>query len=329
MTDFEEQARDERIQRPDHYSRSETAKRSRGGAFGWFGRTIAILLILGGIFFFLMVASIAGMVGRLGEPTQTGPYLAQLDVNGPIYESETLLGILADLREDKECKGVLLRVESPGGAVGSSQEIYASLNALKEQGIPLVVSLGNVAASGGYYVALAGEKIFANPGTVTGSIGVIFQFPEVEKLMEKAGVSLQTVKSGALKDVGNPARKATPEELQYLQTVIDDTYDQFLGDVSTARGIAMDSLRAQADGRIFTGRQALAVGLVDTLGGLDDAKAWLITRAKVATDTRWTREPRPRSRLDELLYPEAGSGLAGLLTGFRNRFNPGTFFLWP
>lgn len=329
MTDFEEQVRDERIQRPEHYSRSETAKHSRGGAFGWFGRTIAILLILGGIFFFLMVASIAGMVGRLGEPMQTGPYLVQLDVNGPIYESETLLGILADLRNDRECKGVLLRVESPGGAVGSSQEIYTSLNALKEQGIPLVVSLGNVAASGGYYVALAGEKIFANPGTVTGSIGVIFQFPEVEKLMEKAGVSLQTVKSGALKDVGNPARKATPEELQYLQTVIDDTYDQFLGDVSTARGIAVDSLRAQADGRIFTGRQALAVGLVDTLGGLDDAKAWLIARADVPTDTRWTREPRPRSRLDELLYPEAGSGLAGLLTGFRNRFNPGTFFLWP
>jgi protease-4 len=329
MTDFEEHAREDRIQRPDHYVRSEPFRRSRGGPFGWFGRTVAILLILGGIFFFLMVASIAGMVGRLGQPTQTGPYLVQLDVNGPIYESETLLGILADLREDKECKGVLLRVEYPGGAVGSSQEIYASLNALKEQGIPLVVSLGNVAASGGYYVALAGEKIFANPGTVTGSIGVIFQFPEVEKLMEKAGVSLQTVKSGALKDVGNPARKATPEELQYLQTVIDDTYDQFLGDVSTARGIAVDSLRAQADGRIFTGRQALAVGLVDTLGGLDEAKAWVIARADVPTDTRWTREPRPRSRLDELLYPEAGSGLAGLLTGFRNRFNPGTFFLWP
>jgi protease IV len=332
MTEFDDISRDERFQRPDRTSRTEPSRpfrQSRGGAFGWFGRTVVVLLILGGIFFFLMLASIAGMIGRLGQPTQTGPYLVQLDVNGPIYESETLLGILADLREDKECKGVLLRVESPGGAVGSSQEIYASLNTLKEQGIPLVVSLGNVAASGGYYVALAGEKIFANPGTVTGSIGVIFQFPEVEKLMEKAGVSLQTVKSGALKDVGNPARKATPEELQYLQTVIDDTYEQFLGDVSAARGIAVDSLRAQADGRIFTGRQALAVGLVDTLGGLDDAKTWLITRAKVAKDTRWTREPRPRSRLDELLYPEAGSGLAGLLTGFRNRFNPGTFFLWP
>jgi protease-4 len=326
MSDLDARIHDDRFEQPDG---RRAPLRARGGGVGWFGRTVLLLLIVGGIFFFVMIASIAGMIGRIGQPAQTGPYLVQLDVNGPIYESETMLGILRELREDKECKGVLLRVESPGGAVGSSQEILAGLNALKAQGVPVVVSLGNVAASGGYYVALAGEKIFANPGTVTGSIGVIFQFPEVEKLMEKAGVSLQTVKSGALKDVGNPARKATAEELQYLQTVIDDTYEQFLGDVSAARDIPVDSLRRNADGRIFTGRQALGVGLVDTLGGLDDAKAWLIARAKVAQDIRWTREPRPRSRLDELLYPEAGSGLAGLITGFRNRFNPGTFFMWP
>lgn len=296
---------------------------------GWFGRSVVLLLILAGIVFFLMIASIAGMIGRLSSPSETGPHLLQLDVTGPIYESETLLALLRDVRDDEDCKGVLLRVESPGGAVGSSQEIHASLNALKAQGIPLVVSLGNVAASGGYYVALAGEKIFANPGTVTGSIGVIFQFPEVEKLLEKAGVSLQTVKSGALKDVGNPARKATPEELVYLQTVIDDTYDQFLSDVAAARGIAPDSLRAHADGRIFTGRQALAAGLVDTLGGLDDARAWLIERAGVSGDIRWTREPRPRSRLEDFLYPDAAANLTGFLNGLRNRLNPGTFFLWP
>lgn len=301
----------------------------RPGVMGWFGRIVLVLLILGGIFFFLMISSIAGMIGRLSEPPKTGPHLLQLDITGPIYESESILAIIREVRENEECKGVLLRVESPGGAVGSSQEIHASLTALKEHGIPVVVSLGNVAASGGYYVALAGERIFANPGTVTGSIGVIFQFPEIERLLDKAGVSLQTVKSGALKDLGNPARKASPEEMAYLQTVIDDTYDQFLTDVSIARGIAPDSLRTHADGRIFTGRQALAAGLVDTLGGLDDARAWLIARADVAEDILWTREPRPRSRLDELLYPEAGEGLSGFISGIRRRMNPGTFFLWP
>lgn len=301
----------------------------RPGALGWFGRVVLILLILGGIFFFLMVSSIAGMLGRFSAPVPTGPYLLQLDVTGPIYESESILDILRRVRDDEDCKGILLRVESPGGAVGSSQELHASLKALRESDMPLAVSLGNVAASGGYYVALAGERIFANPGTVTGSIGVIFQFPEVERLLDKAGVSLQTVKSGDLKDVGNPARKATPQEMAYLQTVIDDTHEQFLEDVSAGRGISVDSLRAQADGRIFTGRQALAAGLVDTLGGLDDARAWLIARADVADDIRWTREPRPRSRLEELLYPEAGEGLGGFLNGLRRRLNPGTFFLWP
>jgi protease-4 len=240
-----------------------------------------------------------------------------------------MLTILERLRKDDKCRGVLLRVESPGGAVGSSQEIYASLKALRAQGIPLAVSFGNIAASGGYYVALAGERIFANPGSLTGSIGVIFQFPEIEKLMEKAGVSLQTVKSGALKDVGNPARKATPEEMRYLQNVIDDTYDQFLGDVAVARGIDPDSLRHLADGRVYTGRQALAAGLVDTLGGLDEARAWLIARAGVPVNITWTREPRPRSRFEEFMSPEAGGGLGNWLIGMRNRLNPGTFFLWP
>src|SRR5690606_30284723 len=129
---------------------------------------------------------------------------------------------------------------------------------LRDADIPLAVSFGNIAASGGYYVSLAGERIFANPGTLTGSIGVIFQFPEAERLLDKAGVSLQTVKSGALKDVGSPARKPTPEELGYLQNVIDDTYEKFLADVAAARGIAPDSLRTIADGRVMTGRQALA-----------------------------------------------------------------------
>jgi protease-4 len=303
--------------------------------FSLFGKTVLVLILLVGILFFLMVASIAGMVGRIGdgiEGTTSGPHLVMLKVEGPIYNSEPLLEILQRLREDKECKGVLLRVESPGGAVGSSQEIFQSLKALRAQGIPLAVSFGNIAASGGYYISLAGEKIFANPGTLTGSIGVIFQFPEVEKLLEKAGVSLQTVKSGALKDVGNPARKATPEEIQYLQHVIDDTYAQFLADVSAARGISEDTLKTLADGRVFTGRQAYAAGLVDTLGGLDAARAWLIARAEVPQDIRWTVEPKPRSRLEEFLAPEAASALPGLnqwISGLRNRLNPGTFFLWP
>ncbi len=312
--------------------------------FSLFGKTLLVLLLAAVAGFCLMVASVFGLIRHMSRDAftePTGPHLVLLKVEGPIYNSEPVLEILDHLREDNQCKGVLLRVESPGGAVGSSQEIFGSLKALRAQGIPLAVSFGNIAASGGYYISLAGEKIFANPGTLTGSIGVIFQFPEIEQLLDKVGVSLQTVKSGALKDVGNPARKATPEELVYLQHVIDDTYAQFLADVSAARGIPVDSLKLLADGRVFTGRQAYAAGLVDTLGGLDEARAWLIARAKVSKDIEWTTEPEPRSPLDEFLSPESRSGFGGIkggtglnelnrwIGGLRNRLNPGTFFLWP
>jgi protease-4 len=311
---------------------SETAREPGRSRLSGFAKTLIILAVLAVLLFFLMVAAVAGMIGRVSPDDDSGPHLVQLNVEGPIYDAEPVLAILERLRKDEQCKGVLLRVESPGGAVGSSQEIYASLSALRARGVPLAVSFGNIAASGGYYIALAGERIFANPGSLTGSIGVIFQFPEVEKLMEKAGVSLQTVKSGALKDVGNPARKATPEEILYLQNVIDDTYDQFVGDVARARGLDRDSLRRLADGRVFTGRQALAAGLVDTLGGLEDARAWLVARAGVDEDIDWKREPRPRSRLDEFLSPEANTpmgGIGGWLSGMRHRLNPGAFYMWP
>jgi protease-4 len=178
-------------------------------------------------------------------------------------------------------------------------------------------------------VALAGETIYANPGTLTGSIGVIFQFPEAEKLLQKVGVSLQTVKSGALKDVGNPGRKPTAGELKYLQYVIDDTYSQFLSDVAESRHIKVETLRPLADGRVLTGRQAQKAGLVDSLGGLDEAKRFLIARTQVGEDVAWDEEPKPQSRLQALLDPESQtSSLARWMTGLRERLSPGAFFLW-
>jgi protease-4 len=293
-----------------------------------FAKTLIVLLIVAGIAFFGMVAAVAGLVGRVSEETET-PHLVLLKIEGPIFDSEPWLTLIDRISEDETCRGVLVRIESPGGAVASSQELYNALRRLREQDVPVVVSLGNVAASGGYYAALAGEKIFSNPGTLTGSIGVIFQFPEVGELLDKAGISLQTVKSGALKDVGNPARKATESELAYLQHVIDDTYAQFVEDVARSRGLDADSLRPIADGRVFTGRQALAAGLVDTLGGLNEAKDYLVWRSESEHDIPWTIEPRPRSPVERFFDPEAESELSELVSGVRERFSPGAFFLWP
>lgn len=293
-----------------------------------FAKTLIVLLLVAGIAFFAMVAGIVGLIARTSEESEK-PHLVLLKIEGPIFDSEPWLSLIDRIADDETCRGVLVRIESPGGAVASSQELYHALKRLREKDMPVVVSLGNIAASGGYYAALAGEKIFSNPGTLTGSIGVIFQFPEVGELLDKAGISLQTVKSGALKDVGNPARKATAGELAYLQHVIDDTYAQFVEDVAASRGLALDTLRPLADGRVFTGRQALAAGLVDTLGGLNEAKDYLVARSASAEDVPWTIEPRPRSRVERLLDPEAKSELSELVSGVRERFSPGAFFLWP
>ncbi len=297
-----------------------------------FSKVLILLAIVAVLVFFSMVKSIAEMVGRLsdGEPVAKKDHLTLLRIEGPIFDASSTLAILGRITKDEHCKGLLLRVDSPGGAVGASQEIYSALKRLRDNGMPLVVSFGNIAASGGYYVSLAGDKIFSNPGTLTGSIGVIFQFPEAEKLLDKIGVSVETVKSGALKDVGSPSRKATPEELKYLQGVIDDTYAQFLEDVSSNRHLSMDSLKPMADGRVFTGRQALQKGLVDTLGGLDEARRYLIARTKMSDDVSWTQEPKPKSRMEKLLDPESeSSAMLHWLSGVREQLKPGAFFLWP
>ena len=310
----------------------EFQKESPKPGLSRFSRVLILLAFVAALVFFSMIKSIAEMVGRLsdGAVEEKRNHLTLLRIEGPIFDATSTLAILHRIATDEHCKGLLLRVDSPGGAVGASQEIYSALKRLREKGLPLVVSFGNIAASGGYYVSLAGEKIFSNPGTLTGSIGVILQFPEAEKLLEKIGVSLQTVKSGALKDVGSPGRKPTPMELKYLQGVIDDTYAQFLDDVSANRHLALDSIRPIADGRVMTGRQALRKGLVDTLGGLDDAKRYLIARAKVSEEIPWTQEPKPKSRVERLLNPESESSIfLHWISGVKEELKPGAFFLWP
>jgi protease-4 len=180
------------------------------------------------------------------------------------------VGKLHELRRDASVKALVVRIDSPGGAVAPSQEIHqAILRARKDKKV--VCSMGTVAASGGYYVAAACDQIFASAGTITGSIGVISEVPHVQKLLELARVDVETIKSGAMKDVGSPLRAMSTDERHFLQGFIDNIYEQFLSDVATARKLDKEKLRALADGRILTGKQALEAGLVDKLGNLEDA----------------------------------------------------------
>lgn len=201
-----------------------------------------------------------------------GEKVAVVEIKGIIANAQPTIENLAEFSDDDSVKAVVLRIESPGGGVAPSQELYMEVRRTAERK-PVVASMGSVAASGGYYVAAAAQKIYANPGTITGSIGVIMQFTNFQELFKKIGFRMETVKSGTYKDVGNPSRKMTPEERAYLQEMIGNVHQQFVRDVAQGRHMQVEQVQGVADGRIFTGEQAKELGLVDELGNLKDAIA--------------------------------------------------------
>jgi protease-4 len=234
-------------------------------------------------------------------------------VDDVIYSSERCAKQLKQLADDPQVAGVVLRLNSPGGAVAPSQEIYQAVLRFRQSGKPLVASMDNVAASGAYYVASAADRVFANPGSITGSIGVIMRLSRIRKLFDKVGLEMETIKTGEFKDIGSPHRDMTARERQLLQDLIGDTYEQFIADVASGRGMEVDSVRALADGRVFTGRQALQVGLVDTLGGLEDALQYVRETAGLSADAEvYEKRSRVPSWLD-LIPEDLLGGAKGLL----------------
>jgi protease IV len=199
----------------------------------------------------------------------------------------------------------VIRINSPGGVVGPSQELYDALRRLRQGGKPVVASMGAVAASGGYYVAVAADRIYANPGTLTGSIGVIMQMANLEQLMKKVGVDYVVVKAGALKDVGNPARPMTPEERRVLQALLDDVHAQFIGAVAEGRKLDRAQVMQFADGRIFSGTQAKALQMIDELGGLEDAVNGAAQLAGIPVPPK-VIPPRRRISIFDLLRSQLG-----------------------
>jgi protease-4 len=198
--------------------------------------------------------------------------IALIRVEGVILDSQTTVGELKRFSENPSVKAIVLRIDSPGGGVVPSQEIYDAVKRARTKNNKAVIaSMGSVAASGGYYIAAATDRIVANPGTLTGSIGVIMETANVEGLLQKIGVEGVVIKSGKYKDVGSPLRKMSEEERGLLQAVMDDVHKQFIEAVAEGRAIELADAQALADGRIFTGRQAKEAKLVDELGDLEDA----------------------------------------------------------
>jgi protease-4 len=229
--------------------------------------------VLGGIFFVVLflASRLSGRKAPDGLSVMGTDRVAMVKIEGILISSEHIVEELNDYADDASVKAIVIRIDSPGGGVVVSQEIYNAVKNAKREGKKIIVSMGSVAASGGYYVAAAADKIVANPGTLTGSIGVKMEFANVEKLLEKIGVKGMVVKAGEFKDIGSPYRDMTAQEKKLLQDVIDDVHNQFIKAVAEGRNLPEADVRAIADGRIFTGQQALALKLVDQMGDLADS----------------------------------------------------------
>lgn len=229
-------------------------------------RAIVYLAALG--FFVIVAAALAAYVypeGMVGENA-----VAVVLVEGTIHDSKETVEALDRVAKNEAIHAVVMRIDSPGGGVAPSQEIHDAVMRLREKK-PVIASFGNMAASGGYYIAAACDWIVSNPGTLTGSIGVILQSGNLEELLRKLGVEGITVKAGKFKDVGSPLRSMTPEEHELLQALLDNVHQQFVSAVVKGRKLPVEEVRKIADGRVYSGEQALQLKLVDQLGGLREA----------------------------------------------------------
>lgn len=272
--------------------------------------TVLVWLAVAGLFVLVVGGAQTGEGSSGGA--LFGPRVAIVELEGIITDVDELVRELKSHRENPSVRAVVIRINSPGGVVGPTQELHDAILRVRQAGKPVVASLGAVAASGGYYTAVACDQIYANPGTLTGSIGVIMQLANVEQLMKKVGVEYVVVKAGAFKDIGNMGRPMTPEERRTLQTLLDDVHAQFIGAVAAGRKLDREEVVRFADGRVFSGVQAKELKMVDALGGLEDA---VLAAGKLAglPSPPSVIQPRRHFSIFDLLKNQFGGSAASAL----------------
>ncbi|MBI5300229.1 MAG: signal peptide peptidase SppA [Deltaproteobacteria bacterium] len=231
-------------------------------------------------FFFLVLLALVGLKKIFSTPGAFGKALGVVEVNGAIWVSDDWVEQLDNFRKNDHIKGILVRVNSPGGTVAASQEIYSNIKRIALTK-PVVVSMGTIAASGGLYLAMGANKIFADPGTITGSIGVRMDHVNLEELLRFAKIKYETIKSGKLKDMGSFTHALSPEAQTLLEQLMTEIHNQFKTVVSEARNIPKEKLDTFADGRILSGATAKELGLIDELGDFRDAVSALAKMAKI------------------------------------------------
>ncbi len=246
--------------------------------------------------------------------------IAIVELDFAIIDSKPIVRQFKKYREDKTIKAIVLHVNSPGGGVAASQEMYEEVKKTRDSGKPVIVSFGSIAASGGYYVACGGSLIVSNPGTLTGSIGVIISIVNFKELTDKLGIKDLTIKSGELKDAGNPMREANEKDKAYFQEIVDDSYEQFLDVVSKERKIDKEDLRKIANGRVFTGRQAKEIKLVDSIGTLEDAIRIAGVMANIEGEPAIVKEKGKRNIFDYIIENMSNNQLRVLKEDIYNEF---------
>jgi protease-4 len=262
------------------------------------------------VFFLFVLFFLGRYTGKPGR-FALGDRIAIVEIKGVITQSSEIIEEINQYQEDETVRAIILRIDSPGGGVGPSQEIHREILKLRSKK-KVVTSMGSVAASGGYYIACASDLIIANPGTITGSIGVIMEFANIEELVKKIGVKGVVVKSGEHKDIGSPFREMTVEEKKILQGVIDNVHQQFVEAVAKGRKLDQEKVMQIADGRILTGEQAKQIGLVDQLGNLQDTVDIVAKMVGIEGKPN-ILYPRKRFSLWELLVKEMTSAILNTL----------------
>jgi len=248
----------------------------------------------------LLVLMLISALIALSEKSPLKDKVALIRIEGPIFDSKEAIEELKKYAKESSVKAIVLRVDSPGGAVAPSQEIYEEVKKAAASK-PVVASMGSVAASGGYYIVSPATRVVANPGTITGSIGVIMEIPNIEGLMDKIGVKTEVIKSGRHKDMATMFRTMGKEERELLQGVLDDVHSQFINAVSEGRKLPVETVRELADGRIFTGRQAAELKLVDELGNIEDAIALAARLAGIKGEPEVVSKEKKFTVIDLLL----------------------------
>lgn len=278
----------------------------------WFLGILGVLALLAVGFTVFLVSMFSGSSERNETVTVgTGDKLAVIELKGVITSSDDIVRQLKKYRDNRGIRAIVLRIDSPGGGVVASQEMYEEVRKTRDGGKPVIVSMGSLAASGGYYVAMGASRLVANRGTLTGSIGVISEFLQLRGALDKLGIDMKTIKSGKLKDAGSPVRKMTEEDQRYFQALMDDVHAQFIEVVARERKMTPEKTRELADGRVYTGEQAVGLGLVDTLGTYEDAVHIAAGIVGISGDPAIVKE-RKRQLWFESVLSDAGETLRDL-----------------